>query len=162
LLAAIAIGGVLVVTGAAVVGSFQLKPERVRTHFERLRRLGSDADWVAIQLYVREHSQVGDVVMPPMALSPRLVAQRPSTLTWKMQSFTHLSRPYAFAYWDWRQEVGLPFERATTEESIALAQRSGASWLVLDDREKPPAQADPPPDHRVGPFRAYQIAPNSG
>ncbi len=162
LLAAIAIGGVLVVTGTAVVGSFQLKPERVRTHLERLRRLGSDADWVAIQHYIRDHSQVGDVVMPPMALSPRLVAQRPSTLTWKMQSFTHLSRPYAFAYWDWRQEVGLPFERATTEESIALAQRSGASWLVLDDREKPPAQADPPPDHRVGPFRAYQIAPNSG
>ncbi|MBW2666570.1 MAG: hypothetical protein JRE13_09805, partial [Deltaproteobacteria bacterium] len=127
-----------------------------------LRRLGSDADWVAVQHFIRDHSEVGDVVMPPMALSPRLVAQRPSTLTWKMQSFTHLSRPYAFTYWDWRNEVGLPFEHATTEESIALARRSGASWLVLDDREKPPAKGDPPPDHRVGPFRAYHIAPSAG
>ena len=162
LLAVVAIAGVLAGTRTAVVGSFQFAPERVRTHLERLGRLGSDADWVAVQHYIRDHSQVGDVVMPPMALSPRLVAQRPSTLTWKMRSFTHLSRPYAFEYWNWRQQVGLPFERATTEESIALARRSGASWLVLDDREKPPAAGDPRPDHRVGPFRAYRIAPGTG
>ena len=162
LLAVVAIGAVLAGTGAAAVGSFQLAPERVRARLERLRRLGSDADWVAVQHYVRDHSEVGDVVMPPMALSPRLVAQRPSTLTWKMQSFTYLSRPYAFEYRQWRQQVGLPFERATTVESIALARRSGASWLVLDDREKPPARGDPPPDHRVGRFRAYRIAPGAG
>ncbi|MBW2665927.1 MAG: hypothetical protein JRE13_06535, partial [Deltaproteobacteria bacterium] len=47
LLAVVTIGGVLASTGSVVVGSFQLAPERVRTHFERLRRLGSDADWVA-------------------------------------------------------------------------------------------------------------------
>jgi len=162
LLAAVGVAGMLATTASAVVGSFQLTPERVRAHLDRLSRLGSDPDWVAVQHYVRDHSDVGDVVMPPMALSPRLFAQRPSTLTWKMQSFTHLSRPFAFEFWDWRQQVGLPFERATTTEVMRLARQSGARWLVLDDREKPPAAGDPRPDHRVGPFRAYRIVPGAG
>jgi hypothetical protein len=161
LLAVVVVAGVLAATSGVVAGSFHLAPERVRTHLERLGRLGSDADWVAVQHYVRDRSEVGDVVMPPMALSPRLVAQRPSTLTWKMQSFTHLSRPFAFEFWEWRQAVGLPFERATAQEVIALARRSGASWLVLDDREKAPAPGDLRPEHLVGPFRAYKIVPGA-
>jgi hypothetical protein len=162
LLAALAIGGVLVLAGGVAVRAFQLHPERVRVRVAQLARLGMDADWVAMQHFVREHSEVGDVVMPPMALSPRLVAQRPSTLTWKMQSFTHLSRPYAFEYRDWHRRVGQPFEHAGADAAIAIARRSGARWLVLDDREKPPAAGDPPPDHRVGRFRAYRVGPSTG
>jgi hypothetical protein len=125
----------------------------------RLRSLGLDDDWVAVQAHIRLHSQVGDVVMPPMALSPRLFAQRPSTLTWKMKSFTHLSRPYAFEYMAWHHEVGIPMETAGTAEAIEIARRSGARWLVLDDRETPPASGDPAPDFRAGSYRAFALEP---
>jgi hypothetical protein len=158
-IATVTFGVALVLGFDSIAPSFHFTPSKVGPRLERFSALGSDPDWVAMQNYLRAHSKVGDVVMPPMALSPRLVAQRPSTLTWKMQSFTHLSRPYAFEYWHWRNSVGLPFESAAAPEAIRIARGTGASWLVLDDGEKPAVPGDPPPDLRIGPFRAYRLSP---
>jgi hypothetical protein len=158
-LAAALVCGTLAITWPSVTSSFHLRPDRLGARIARLRSLGLDRDWVAVQDYIRLHSQIGDVVMPPMARSPRLFAQRPSTLTWKMKSFTHVSRPYAFAYMDWRRDVGLPMQTAGTAEAIEIARRTGARWLVLDDRETPAAPGDPAPDFRAGPYRAFSLAP---
>jgi len=149
----------LAVTWPSIVTSFHLSPGQLSGRIARLRQLGLDGDWVAVQTHIRLHSRVGDVVMPPMALSPRVIAQRPSTLTWKMQSFTHLSRSYAFDYMAWRRDVGLPMQTASTAEAIAIARRAGASWLVLDERDTPTQPGDPAPDFRAGPYRAFSLEP---
>jgi hypothetical protein len=125
----------------------------------RLRSLGLDGDWVAVQTHIRLHSRVGDLVMPPMARSPRLFAQRPSTLTWKMKSFTHLSRPYAFEYMAWRRDVGIPMQTAGAAEAIEIARRAGVRWLVLEERDTPTEPGDPTPDFRAGPYRAFSLGP---
>jgi hypothetical protein len=157
--AAVLICGMMAITWPSVVNSFHLSPDRLERRIARLRSLGLDGDWVAVQNHIRRHSRVGDFVMPPMALSPRLFAQRPSTLTWKMKSFTHLSRPYAFEYMAWRREVGIPMQTAGTAEAIEIARLTGARWLVLDDRDTPPEPGDAAPDFRAGPYRAFSLEP---
>lgn len=156
------IAAVLGSTWPHALSSFQLRPARVQPRLARLGTLGLDPDWVTLQEYIRLHSEVGDVVMPPMPLSPRLFAQRPSTLTWKMQSFTHVSRAFAFEFMEWRRAVGVPMQSADTAEAISLARRVGARWLVLDDRETPVAPDEPRPTVRAGPYRAYRLAPANG
>jgi hypothetical protein len=158
-IAAALVCGTLAITWPSVISSFHLSPDRLGTRVDRLRSLGLDVDWVTVQNHIRLHSRVGDFVMPPMARSPRLFAQRPSTLTWKMQSFTHISRPYAFEYMAWRRDVGIPMQTAGTAEAIEIARRAGARWLVLDDRDTPAAPDDPAPDFRAGPYRAFSLEP---
>jgi hypothetical protein len=158
-IAAVLVCGTLAITWPSVVSSFHLSPDRLGGRIARLRSLGLDGDWVAVQTHIRLHSRVGDFVMPPMARSPRLFAQRPSTLTWKMKSFTHISRPYAFEYMAWRRDVGIPMQTAGAAEAIEIARRTGARWLVLDDRDTPAEPGDPPPDFRAGPYRAFSLEP---
>jgi hypothetical protein len=152
------------VVSVAVLGwptirsSFHLQPARVAPHLARLRALGVDEDWASAQRYIRRHSQRGDVVMAPPALSPRVFAERPSTLRMKMQSFTYISRPYAFAFDAWRRDVGIPLQTADTHEALALARRGVARWLVLDDRDTPALPRDPRPDFRAGPYRAFALS----
>jgi len=156
------VGAVLVATWPHALASFQLRPARLEPRLARLGTLGLDPDWVALQGYIREHSQVGERVMPPMPLSPRVFAQRPSTLTWKLQSFTHVSRAFAFEFRDWQRDVGAPLAQADTAQALALARREGARWLVLDDRETPTGPSDPRPAVQSGPYRAYRLGPASG
>ena len=158
-IAAVLVCGTMAITWPSVVGSFHLTPDRLGGRIARLRSLGLDGDWVAVQTHIRLHSRVGDFVMPPMALSPRLFAQRPSTLTWKMKSFTHVSRPYAFEYMAWRRDVGIPMQTAGAAEAIEIARRTGVRWLVLDDRDRPAEPGDPAPDFRAGPYRAFSLEP---
>jgi hypothetical protein len=158
-IAAALVCGTVAITWPAVEGSFHLSPERLGSRIAQLRSLGLDRDWVAVQTHIRLHSRVGDLVMPPMARSPRLFAQRPSTLTWKMKSFTHLSRSFAFEYMAWRRDVGIPMQTAGAAEAIEIARRSGARWLVLDDRDTPVEPGDPTPDFRAGPYRAFSLEP---
>jgi hypothetical protein len=158
-IAAVLVCGAMAITWPSVVSSFHLSPDRLDGRIARLRSLGLDGDWVAVQTHIRLHSRVGDFVMPPMALSPRLFAQRPSTLTWKMKSFTHVSRRYAFEYMAWRRDVGIPMQTASATQAIEIARRTGARWLVLDDRDTPAEPGDPTPDFRAGPYRAFSLEP---
>jgi hypothetical protein len=158
-IAAALVCGTMAITWPSIVRSFHLSPDRLDARIARLRSLGLDGDWVAVQTHIRLHSQVGDFVMPPMALSPRLFAQRPSTLTWKMKSFTHVSRRYAFEYMAWRRDVGIPMQTASAAEAGEIARRAGARWLVLDDRETPAEAGDSAPDFRSGPYRAFSLEP---
>jgi hypothetical protein len=158
-LAVALVGATLAITWPTALDSFHLSPERVAGRIAKLRALGLDDDWVAVQTYIRQHSEVGDVVMAPPALSPRVFARRPSALRLKMQSFTHVSRPFAFAFMDWRREVGIPMQTAGTAEAIEIARRTGARWLVLDDGDTPPEPGDPAPDFRAGPYRAFSLEP---
>jgi hypothetical protein len=158
-LAAALVVAVIAISWPTIVASFNLTPERVSSRIAKLRSLGLDDDWVAVQRHIRRHSRVGEPVMAPPALSPRVFAQRPSTLRLKMQSFTHVSREYAFEFMAWRRDVGIPMQTATTAEAIAIARRTAARWLVLDDRETPPAPGDPAPDFRAGRYRAFLLAP---
>ena len=66
------------------------------------------------------------------------------------------------AVWDTKSTYPNVQVVADVRESLALARRSGARWLVLDDLEKPPAAGDPPPDHRVGRFRAFRVPADPG
>jgi hypothetical protein len=156
LAAALAVG-VAVLCWPAVRVSFHLQPARVGAHLARLWALGVDEDWAVVQRHIRDHSQPGDAVMAPPALSPRVFAQRPSTMRMKMQSFTYLSRPYAFAFDAWRREIGIPLQTADAAEALALAGRAEARWLVLDDRDTPVSPGDPGADFRSGPYRAFAL-----
>ncbi|MFQ5415500.1 MAG: hypothetical protein ACE5FL_00480, partial [Myxococcota bacterium] len=158
-LAALAVVGTLASIWPSLAGSFHFGPERLTGRWARLRALGLDEDWVAVQEHIRRHSRIGDVVMAPPALSPRVFALRPSALRVKMQSFTHVSRPFAFAFIDWRDRVDAPMQSAGTAEAVAIARGAGADWLVLDDRDKPTRPGDPAPTHRAGPYRAFELSP---
>jgi hypothetical protein len=158
-LGAVFVVAILAISWPAVVASFNLAPERVGTRVAKLRSLGLDDDWVTVQRHIRRHSRVGEPVMAPPALSPRVFAQRPSTLRLKMQSFTHVSRAYAFEFMDWRRDVGIPMRTAGAAEAIEIARRAGARWLVLDERDTPSEPGDPAPDFRAGPYRAFSLAP---
>jgi len=137
--------------------SFHLTPARIEAVVARLRALGVDEDWAAVQRYIRDHSEPGEPVMAPAAQSPRVFALRPSTMRMKMQSFTYWSRSYAFAFDAWRREIGGPLQTADTREALVLARRSGARWLVLDERTTPVAAGDPAPAFRAGPYRAFPV-----
>jgi hypothetical protein len=157
-LAVALVAGISLLAWPALVAGFHFAPERLAPRLALLRSLGVDEDWAAVQQYIREHSQPGDAVMAPAALSPRVFARRPSTLRTKMQSFTHVSRDFAFEFVEWQRDVGLPMQRADTGEALAIARRTPARWLVLDDRATPAAASDPPPGFRAGPYRAYPLA----
>jgi hypothetical protein len=76
-----------------------------------------------------------------------------------MQSFTHVSREFAFEFMEWRRNVGIPMETADTAEAIEIARGTRASWLVLDERDTPSAPGDPEPDFRAGSYRAFSLSP---
>lgn len=151
------VAGIAVFFWPSIRESFHLRPERIGPHLVALSTLGVDEDWASVQRYIREHSEPGEAVMAPPALSPRVFAQRPSTMRLKMQSFTYVSRPYAFRFDAWQRDIGIPLLRADTREALDLARRAAARWLVLDDRETPVSARDPRPDTRSGPYRAYSI-----
>jgi len=158
-IAGVTVAAIAILTWPILVASFHFAPERLAPRLALLRSLGVDEDWAAVQKHIRLNSQRGEAVIAPAALSPRVFARRPSTLRTKMQSFTHLSRSFAFEYMAWRRDVGLPMERADTAEAIAIARGTPARWLVLDDRATAVAPRDPQPEFRVGHYRAYALAP---
>jgi hypothetical protein len=160
-LAAALVAAILAISWPTVVDSFNLAPERVGSRIARLRSLGLDDDWVAVQRHIRRNSRVGEAIMAPPALSPRVFALRPSALRLKMQSFTHVSREFAFEFTEWRREVGIPMRTAGTAEAIAIARSEGARWLVLDERDTPAAPGDPAPDFQAGRYRAFALSPAS-
>jgi len=156
-LAAAIVGAAAVTLASGLATSFQWSPERIGSRVALVRASGVDEAWAALQTYIREQSDPGDVVMAPPPLSPRVFARRPSAMRLKMQSFTHVSREFAFAFADWQRETGAALPDADTRGAIAIAAGVGADWLVLDDRLTPPAAGDPAPRARSGPYRAYRI-----
>jgi len=155
--AAALVAGIVVLCWPTIRESFHLRPDRIGPRLDRLASLGVDEDWASVQRYIRGHSRPGDAVMAPPALSPRVFAQRPSTMRLKMQSFTYVSRPYALAFDAWQREIGIRLLTADTRESLVLARRAGARWLVLDDRHTPASADDPRSEFRAGRYRAYEL-----
>jgi hypothetical protein len=123
-----------------------------------LRELGvADRPAVAVQQWVRDHSQPAEAIFPPLSrpIGWQIWSERPCVWNASLGTFTHVSRAFAKRYREampgLRDLPGRPWR-----DVVAHARAVGASVVIVDRRVNPHRDGDPYPEYALGPYVVFR------
>ena len=138
-------------------------PDDARLRLEGLgdvRRLGiSDDDFVKTQLWIKEHSQADETILPPRgrARGWQVFSERSYVGTGSLIYYTNLSRRLALQYDDFVKRVPSG-ANVSWREMVQFGRREGADWIVVDERSCRRRDGDPTPRFSAGPYHVFPAA----
>lgn len=135
--------------------------------FASLKALGITGDYAAqweMEKWIREHSAVDDVLLPPLKESRgwQINSERACVFNLSLHTYTHfspeLARRYDQCLGDSHRLLHGPWVRSPWDDLVAYAQQEGASWIITDDDYRRANKDLPPADFAKGPYEVRRIA----
>jgi hypothetical protein len=106
---------------------------RLSHGFRQLAALGiDDADMVRAQQWIRDHSAIDDLVLPPIrsARGWEIFSERSCPFNSSFHTYTHLSRDLAIRY----EALARRMHDISWQDFEAYAGEIGARWVIIDAR----------------------------
>lgn len=109
------------------------------------------------QLWLREHSGVDDLILPPLraARGWQVFSRRACPFNGSFLTYTHLTRELALRY---DQLAATVWGIRTWADLDAYARTTGAAWMVRDRRDGLRMTGAPRPAFEQGPYEVYPVA----
>lgn len=130
--------------------------------FGQLSALGiEDHAKMNVQLWLREHSGVDDLVLPPVraARGWQIFSRRACPFNGSFMTYTHLTRDLALRY---EQLVTTVVGIRTWADLEADARTTDAVWIVRDRRDGLRTTGAPRPAYAEGPYEVHSLKSSAG
>jgi hypothetical protein len=126
-------------------------------------RGSSDLDLKEAQLWIREHSDKEDTILPPLvhARGWQIYSQRSCSFNSSLHTYTHLSRDFAHRYRVLAERLQ-SLREGQQVDPVALfnyAREIKARWIAVDSRDTPMGSGAPKPAFTSGLYQVYRVVP---
>jgi hypothetical protein len=132
------------------------------TGLNSLKALGITGDYVAqweMEDWVREHSAVDDVLLPPLK-QPRgwqINSERACPFNLRLETYTHFSPELARRYAECAGDAHRVL-LGTWEDLLAYARQKRASWIITDEEYRREHPDLPPADFAKGLYEVRRLS----